>query len=148
MEHCSSVFICYPTSSTVSVYLSAQLRWVNISETTFSTVDTDATDNPEHSARMVFQPPSWVPDITTQIPPNANVAEWALESRRATGSVRAPFICALTGKKYTFKDVREKVNALAKALCNELGWLPNQGTAEEKVIGVLAVNSVRCSELQ
>ncbi|CZR45109.1 putative phenylacetyl-CoA ligase [Fusarium proliferatum ET1] len=91
---------------------------------------------------MVFQPPSWVPDITTQIPPNANVAEWALESRRATGSVRAPFICALTGKKYTFKDVREKVNALAKALGNELGWLPNQGTAEEKVIGVLAVNSL------
>ncbi|KAF5551397.1 phenylacetyl ligase [Fusarium mexicanum] len=91
---------------------------------------------------MVFQPPSWVPDITTQIPPNANVAEWALESRRASGSVRAPFICALTGKKYTLKEVREKVNALAKALGNELGWSPNQGTAEEKVIGVLAVNSL------
>ncbi|KAF5687020.1 putative phenylacetyl ligase [Fusarium denticulatum] len=91
---------------------------------------------------MVFQPPSWVPDITTQIPSNANVAEWALESRRASGSVRAPFICALTGKKYTLKEVREKVNALAKALCNELGWSPNQGTAEGKVIGVLAVNSL------
>ncbi|EMT74411.1 Luciferin 4-monooxygenase [Fusarium odoratissimum] len=91
---------------------------------------------------MVFQPPSWVPDITTQISPNANVAEWALESRRASGSVRSPFICALTGKKYTLKEVREKVNALAKALCNELGWLPNQGTAEDKVIGVLAVNSL------
>ncbi|KAF5593868.1 phenylacetyl ligase [Fusarium subglutinans] len=91
---------------------------------------------------MVFQPPSWVPDITTQIPPNANVAEWALESRRASGSVRAPFICALTGKKYTLKEVREKVNALAKALCSELGWSPNQSTAEEKVIGVLAVNSL------
>ncbi|KAF5631669.1 putative phenylacetyl ligase [Fusarium sp. NRRL 25303] len=91
---------------------------------------------------MVFQSPSWVPDITTQIPPNANVAEWALESRRATGSVRAPFICALTGKKYTLKEVREKVNALAKALCSELGWSPNQGTTEEKVIGVLAVNSL------
>ncbi|KAJ9414079.1 hypothetical protein QL093DRAFT_2047457 [Fusarium oxysporum] len=91
---------------------------------------------------MVFQPPSWVPDITTQISPSANVAEWALESRRASGSVRSPFICALTGKKYTLKEVREKVNALAKALCNELGWSPNQGTAEDKVIGVLAVNSL------
>ncbi|KAG9494875.1 putative NRPS-like protein biosynthetic cluster [Fusarium musae] len=91
---------------------------------------------------MVFQPPSWVPDITTQVHPNANVAEWALESRRASGSVRAPFICALTGKKYTLKEVREKVNALAKALCSELGWSPNQGIAEEKVIGVLAVNSL------
>uniref|UniRef100_A0A0D2Y6R0 Uncharacterized protein n=1 Tax=Fusarium oxysporum (strain Fo5176) TaxID=660025 RepID=A0A0D2Y6R0_FUSOF len=91
---------------------------------------------------MVFQPPSWVPDITTQISPSANVAEWALESRRASGSVRSPFICALTGKKYTLKEVREKVNALAKALCNELGWSPNQGTAEDKVIGVLAVNSI------
>lgn len=91
---------------------------------------------------MVFQPPSWVPDITTQIHPNANVAEWALESRRASGSVRAPFICALTGKKYTLKEVREKVNALTKALCSELEWSPNQGIAEEKVIGVLAVNSV------
>ncbi|KAH7216933.1 uncharacterized protein BKA55DRAFT_744019 [Fusarium redolens] len=91
---------------------------------------------------MVFQPPSWVPDITTQISPTANVAEWALESRRATGSVRSPFICGLTGKKYTLKEVREKVNALAKALCNELKWSPNQGTAEDKVIGVLAVNSL------
>ncbi|EXA34448.1 hypothetical protein FOVG_14427 [Fusarium oxysporum f. sp. pisi HDV247] len=91
---------------------------------------------------MVFQPPSWVPDITAQISPNANVAEWALESRRASGSVRSPFICALTGKKYTLKEVREKVNALAKVLCNELGWSPNQGTAEDKVIGVLAVNSL------
>ncbi|KAF5635780.1 phenylacetyl ligase [Fusarium sp. NRRL 52700] len=91
---------------------------------------------------MVFQSPSWVPDITTHIPSNANVAEWALESRRASGSVRVPFICALTGKKYTLKEVREKVNALAKALCNELGWSPNQGTTEDKVIGVLAVNSL------
>ena len=127
------------------------LRWVNIPETTFSTVDTDAADNPvypEPLVKMVFQPPSWVPDITTQISPNANVAEWALESRRASGSVRSPFICALTGKKYTLKEVREKVNALAKALCNELGWSPNQSTAEDKVIGVLAVNSVRYSTLQ
>jgi hypothetical protein len=91
---------------------------------------------------MVFQPPSWVPGITTQIHPNANVAEWALESRRASGSVRAPLICALTGKKYTLKEVREKVNSLARALCSELGWSPNQGIAEDKVIGVLAVNSV------
>ncbi|EWZ33861.1 uncharacterized protein FOBCDRAFT_209683 [Fusarium oxysporum Fo47] len=121
------------------------LRWVNIPETTFSTVDTDTADNPvypEPLVKMVFQPPSWVPDITTQISPSANVAEWALESRRASGSVRSPFICALTGKKYTLKEVREKVNALAKALCNELGWSPNQGTAEDKVIGVLAVNSL------
>ncbi|KAI1021955.1 hypothetical protein LB504_007266 [Fusarium proliferatum] len=123
------------------LFISA-LRWINISETTFSTVDTDAADNLEHSVKMVFQSPSWVPDITTQIPPNANVAEWALESRRATGSVCAPFICALTGKKYTLKEVREKVNALAKALCSELGWSPNKGTTEEKVIGVLAVNSL------
>ncbi|KAJ4162195.1 hypothetical protein BFJ70_g4439 [Fusarium oxysporum] len=121
------------------------LRWVNIPETTFSTVDTDTADNPvypEPLVKMVFQPPSWVPDITTQISPSANVAEWAFESRRASGSVRSPFICALTGKKYTLKEVREKVNALAKALCNELGWSPNQGTAEDKVIGVLAVNSL------
>lgn len=127
------------------------LRWVNIPKTTFSTVDTDTADNPvypEPLVKMVFQPPSWVPDITTQISPSANVAEWALESRRASGSVRSPFICALTGKKYTLKEVREKVNALAKALCNELGWSPNQGTAEDKVIGVLAVNSVRCSTFQ
>ncbi|KAF4334070.1 phenylacetyl ligase [Fusarium beomiforme] len=91
---------------------------------------------------MVFLPPSWTPDITTLISPTANVAEWALESRRISGSVRPPFICALTGNKYTFKEVKEKVNALAKALCNELQWSPNQGTAEEKVIGVLAVNSL------
>ncbi|TVY60075.1 Acyl-CoA ligase easD [Fusarium oxysporum f. sp. cubense] len=121
------------------------LRWVNIPETTFSTVNTDTADNPvypEPLVKMVFQPPSWVPDITTQISPNANVAEWALESRRASGSVRSPFICALTGKKYTLKEVREKVNALAKSLCNELEWSPNQGIAEDKVIGVLAVNSL------
>ncbi|KAF4448429.1 putative phenylacetyl-CoA ligase [Fusarium austroafricanum] len=91
---------------------------------------------------MVFLPPSWVPDITSYIPPTTTVGEWALESRRATASVQPPFICALTGNKYTSKDVRENINALAKALCHELEWSPNQGTGEDKVIGVLGVNSL------
>lgn len=91
---------------------------------------------------MVFLPPSWAPDITPYIPPTANVGDFMLEARRASGSVLPPFICALTGNKYTRKDVRENVNALAKSLCHELKWSPNQGNAEDKVIGVLGVNSV------
>lgn len=91
---------------------------------------------------MIFLPPSWLPDITPQIARAKTVGDFVLDGRRATGSVRPPLICALTGKSYTADEVREKVESLARALCQDLGWSPNQGLAQDKVVGVLSVNSV------
>ncbi|RYP15657.1 hypothetical protein DL767_010302 [Monosporascus sp. MG133] len=91
---------------------------------------------------MVFLPPSWLPDITAQIPPATNVGEFVLAGRRAEGSARPPLICAVTGKRYTADEVSEKVEILARALCRDLGWSPNCGSAEEKVVGILSGNSI------
>jgi hypothetical protein len=92
---------------------------------------------------MVFLPPSWLPDITAQIPPATNVGDFVLAGRRATGSTRLPLVCAETGKRYTADEIGEKVEILARALCQDLGWSPNHGSAQEKVVAILSENSVR-----
>jgi hypothetical protein len=96
---------------------------------------------------MVFLPPSWLPDITDQIPPSTSVGDFVLGGRRVEGSTRPPLICAVTGNKYTADEVAKKVENLAKALCQDLEWSPNHGSAPEKVVGLLSGNSVCSSTL-
>lgn len=91
---------------------------------------------------MVFLPPPWLPDINAQIPPGANVGDFVLAGRRATGTAQPALICAKTGKGYTGDDVGDKVEILARALCRDLGWSPNKGSSKEKVIAILSENSV------
>ncbi|PCG89490.1 AMP-dependent synthetase/ligase [Penicillium occitanis (nom. inval.)] len=91
---------------------------------------------------MVFLPPPWLPDINAQIPPGANVGDFVLAGRRATGTAQPALICAKTGKGYTGDDVGDKVEILARALCRDLGWSPNKGSSKEKVIAILSENSI------
>ncbi len=37
----------------------------------------------------------------------------------------------------------DRVDYLARALSNEFGWHPNEGTEWDKVIGIFALNTVR-----
>jgi hypothetical protein len=56
-----------------------------------------------------------------------------------------PFTCGLSGRTFTGFEMKERVESLAKALAQELGWKPNVGTEWDKVIGIFSLNSVNTS---
>lgn len=91
---------------------------------------------------MVFVPPSWVPDITPRIPARVNVGDFVLDGRRAGGCVRPPLVDASTGDICTTEEMSEKVDTLAAALHQDLGWSRDESSAAAKVVGVVCLNSV------
>ena len=58
---------------------------------------------------------------------------------------RNPLTCGVTGKTYSFSDLRQRVDFLARGLAQNLGWQPNKGTQWQKVICVYSANSVLAS---
>ena len=99
---------------------------------------------------MVFTPPSWVPQLSQDPPDSISLSDFILNEkygRHPLHHSRPPFTCGLTGTEYTAVEVRERVELLARALSKELGWLPNQGTEWDKVIGVFSVNTVGCRSI-
>jgi hypothetical protein len=91
---------------------------------------------------MGFAPPSWVPDITPRIPAGVNVGDFVLDGRRAEGSARPLLVDASTGRTCTTEEMSDKVDALAAALHQDLGWSPDESSAGAKVVGVVCLNSV------
>ncbi len=55
---------------------------------------------------------------------------------------RNPFTCGLTGVTYTAAEMVDRVDYLARALAEEFGWKPNEGTEWDKVVGIFALNTV------
>ncbi|KAL9124089.1 MAG: hypothetical protein Q9217_006545 [Psora testacea] len=55
---------------------------------------------------------------------------------------RPPFTCGLTGAEYSALEVKDRVDALSRALSREFGWQPNHGTEWDKVIGVFSLNTI------
>ena len=94
---------------------------------------------------MVFYPPSWVPKLPIPIPDTLSLPEFILDEKY--GSVTAassldPFICGLSGKSYSSVEMRQRIDYLARALADELGWSVNAGTEFDKVAGIFSLNSV------
>ena len=48
----------------------------------------------------------------------------------------------LTGKEYSATELRDRVEDLAKGLSKEFGWMPNEGSEWNKVVGVFSLNTV------
>ena len=97
---------------------------------------------------MVFTPPSWVPKLPFDPPDSIPISEFMLNEqygRTTLGYSQPPFTCGLTGKEYSWLEVKERVDFLARGLSKELGWGPNKGTEFDKVAGVFAVNTVSFS---
>lgn len=95
---------------------------------------------------MVFHPPSWVPQLQSEPPDSISVYDFLYNESYGRFSLlyaRPPFTCGLSGKEYPAKHVIDRIEALARALSQELGWEPNNGTEWDKVIGVFSVNTVR-----
>lgn len=95
---------------------------------------------------MPFYAPDWVPKLPFDPPDSISIDRFILDEnydRHPLGYSRNPFTCGLTGKTYSALEVKERVDFLARALSRELGFLPNEGTEWNKVIGVFSVNTVR-----
>lgn len=93
---------------------------------------------------MPFSPPSWVPQLP-QVPKHISIEQFMFDEnygRNPLGYSRAPFQCAYSGKAYSFLEVKDRVDYLARALSKELGIKPNEGTEWDKVIAVFSVNTV------
>ncbi|PGH20386.1 hypothetical protein AJ80_03654 [Polytolypa hystricis UAMH7299] len=93
---------------------------------------------------MVRVSPSWVPALPT-IPDDIPISEFMLNElygRHPLGYSRHPFTCGLSGRTYSFLEVADRVDALARGLAEELGWDPTANTEWDKVIGVYSYNSI------
>ncbi|RDW67404.1 acyl--CoA ligase [Aspergillus mulundensis] len=94
---------------------------------------------------MVFSSPSWVPQIPCEIPDSVPVGQFALEGNAKLPPQcggKPPFVCAITGKSYSSKTVSDRVDFLSRALARELGWSPNEGSPEDKVVGIYSWNTL------
>lgn len=94
---------------------------------------------------MVFTAPEWVPKLLFDPPDSIPISEFMLNERYGRHPLsrsKPPFTCGLTGAEYSATEVCDRVDKLARALSQELGWAPNGGTEWDKVAGVFSVNTV------
>lgn len=79
------------------------------------------------------------------VPDSIPISEFMLDERHgrvAHDDSRDPFTCGLTGKTYSSRQVASRVDQIARALADKLGWAPNHGTEWDKVIGVFSFNTI------
>ncbi|KAI9367804.1 hypothetical protein BJX61DRAFT_551012 [Aspergillus egyptiacus] len=94
---------------------------------------------------MVFSSPSWVPEIPGEIPDTVTVGQFALEANASLPPQcggKAPFVDGISGKSYSTKALLDRVEYLSRALAQELGWAPNEGVPEDKVVAVYSWNTL------
>jgi hypothetical protein len=94
---------------------------------------------------MVFYPPALVPPLSV-VPDDVSVCDFMLDERHGRCSLTNsadPFTCGISGNTYSFLDVVQRVDFLARAMAKELGWQPDQGTEWDKVVGIFSLNTVR-----
>lgn len=94
---------------------------------------------------MVFHPPAWVPKLPFDPPDSIPISEFMFNEkygRHPLAQSKPPFTCGLDGTEYSAIEVRERVDKLARALSQELGWTVNQGTEWDKVAGIFSVNTI------
>jgi hypothetical protein len=94
---------------------------------------------------MVFYPPRSVLPLSV-VPDDVAICDFILDEKHGRFPLRkslSPFICGLSGKSYSWLEVKERVDYLSRALANEFVWRPNQDTEWDKVAACLLVNTVR-----
>ena len=80
-----------------------------------------------------------------QVPDSISIERFMLDEhygRHPLGYSRPLFTCGLTGKSYDAFEVKKRVDYLARALTQELGMNPNEGSEWDKVVGVFSVNTI------
>lgn len=93
---------------------------------------------------MVFYPPRSVPPLPL-IPDDVAICDFMLDDKHRryplNDSLR-PYICGLSGKSYSWLEVKERVDYLSRALAKEFDFHPNQGTEWDKVVATFLVNTI------
>ncbi|KAI1163461.1 hypothetical protein F5B18DRAFT_619575 [Nemania serpens] len=94
---------------------------------------------------MVFTPPAWVPQLPFDPPDSIPLHEFIGNERYGRlpfNKSQNPFTCGLTGKTYTHAEMRERQDLLARSLSKRMGWLPNEDTPWDKVVGLYSPNTI------
>lgn len=93
---------------------------------------------------MPFETPSWVPALP-DIPTHISLEQFMFDEnygRYPLGYSNAPFQCGISGRQYSFLEVKERVDYLARALGKELGFKPNEGSEWDKTVAAFSVNTI------
>ncbi|KAH8702438.1 putative phenylacetyl-CoA ligase [Talaromyces proteolyticus] len=93
---------------------------------------------------MVFYPPRSIPPLPL-VPDTIPVCDFMLDEahgRCPLSSSLHPFTCGLTGKTYSWLEVKDRVDHLSRALAREFGWHPNQGSEWDKVAASFLLNTI------
>ncbi|RAO70812.1 uncharacterized protein BHQ10_006824 [Talaromyces amestolkiae] len=93
---------------------------------------------------MVFFPPRSFPPLPL-IPDDVAICDFMLDEqhgRSAFSNSQNPFTCGLSGKSYSWLEVRDRVDYLARALAQEFNWHPNRGSEWDKVAACFLVNTI------
>ncbi|KAF3010343.1 hypothetical protein E8E14_008306 [Neopestalotiopsis sp. 37M] len=94
---------------------------------------------------MVFNPPSWVPQLPIDPPDSITISEFMSNEKYGRCPIsksRNPFTCGLTGRSFSTNDFFQRSECLARALSKKMAWLPNEGTCWDKVISIFSLNTI------
>ncbi|PYI15930.1 phenylacetyl-CoA ligase [Aspergillus japonicus CBS 114.51] len=93
---------------------------------------------------MVFGPPKSAGKLSP-IPDSISLAEFMLtdlHGRNPLGYSQNPFTCGVTGKTYSWLDVVDRVEYLARSLSSRFNWQPNAGSEWDKTLAIFSVNTI------
>lgn len=93
---------------------------------------------------MVFYPPRSFPPLPV-IPDDVAICDFMLDEKHGRYPLSQslhPFTCGLSGKTYSWLEVKDRVDYLSRALSKDLDWLPNRGSEWDKVAACFLVNTV------
>ncbi|GKT42464.1 acyl-CoA ligase easD [Colletotrichum spaethianum] len=94
---------------------------------------------------MVFTSPQWVPQLPIDPPDSITIAEFMSNEkygRYPVAEARNPYTCGLSGKSYTASEVKQRTDALARAIAKKLDFAPNEGTEWDKVVALFSLNTI------
>nr|QIW91880.1 Ligase [Phialomyces arenicola] len=94
---------------------------------------------------MVFTSSPWWSEIAVPVPDTKLVGDFVIERNNPLydwSEDKPVLVCAQSGKSYKMKEIDHNVTLLAASLAKALGWSPNKGAPEDKVVGICSFNTI------